>query len=69
MDIDCIIDGASVPAASGATFERCDPVTGRTATRTAAAGLTDVETVVASAAKAFVSWSETGPNVWWLTMP
>jgi vanillin dehydrogenase len=62
MDIDFIIDGKPARADGGGTFQRLDPVTGEIATRAAAAGLADVETVVASAAKAFVTWSETGPN-------
>jgi acyl-CoA reductase-like NAD-dependent aldehyde dehydrogenase len=62
MDIDFIIDGNPVCADGGGTFERHDPVTSERVTRTAAAGLADVETVAASAAKAFVSWSETGPS-------
>ena len=60
--IDFIIDGAPVASERGATFDRRDPMTAAVATRAAAATLADVETVVASAAKAFVSWSETGPN-------
>ncbi len=62
MKIGFIIDGEAVDAASGATFDRKDPVTGAVATTAAAAGLADVEAVVASAAKAFESWSETGPS-------
>jgi acyl-CoA reductase-like NAD-dependent aldehyde dehydrogenase len=63
MDISCIVDGAAVPAGGGATFERKDPMTGKLATREAAANLADVEKVVAVAAKAFETWSETGPSV------
>jgi acyl-CoA reductase-like NAD-dependent aldehyde dehydrogenase len=62
IDINFIIDGKPVRADGGGTFERFDPVTGEMATRAAAAGLVDVESAVASAAKAFVAWSETGPN-------
>lgn len=60
--IDFIIDGAPVASEHGATFDRRDPMTAAVATRAAAATLADVETVVASAARAFESWSETGPN-------
>ncbi|MDQ0395750.1 aldehyde dehydrogenase [Labrys monachus] len=62
MKIGFIIDGEAADAASGATFDRRDPVTGAVATSAAAAGLADVEAIVASAAKAFESWSETGPG-------
>ncbi|OOY24993.1 salicylaldehyde dehydrogenase [Thioclava sediminum] len=61
-EIGMLLDGASAPAASGASFDRIDPVTGEVATRAAAAGRDDVETVVASAARAFPGWSATGPN-------
>jgi len=61
-EIGMLLDGASAPAVSGATFDRIDPVTGEVATRAAAAGREDVETVVASAARAFPGWSATGPN-------
>ena len=60
--IDFIIDGAPVASERGATFDRRDPVTAAVVTRAAAATLADVETVVAAAAKAFESWSQTGPN-------
>ena len=61
-NIDFIIDGAPVASERGATFERRDPITAAVATTAAAATLADVEKVVASAAKAFASWSQTGPN-------
>ena len=63
MDIGFIIDGAAAFAIEGTTFERLDPVTGRVATRAAAAGLADVEKVVAAASAAFPAWSETGPGL------
>ncbi|MGO9007925.1 MAG: aldehyde dehydrogenase [Beijerinckiaceae bacterium] len=62
MDVGFIVDGAPADAEGGATFERKDPVTGKVATRAAAATLADVEKVVDSAASAFPSWSETGPG-------
>nr|WP_158932835.1 aldehyde dehydrogenase [Acidisphaera sp. S103] len=62
MEIDFIIDGKAARSSDDRTFERFDPVTGELATRGAAASLTDIETVVASAAKAFTTWSETGPT-------
>lgn len=57
-----IVDGEAVDAKNGATFERKDPVTGLVATTTAAATIEDVNKVAAAAARAFESWSETGPN-------
>lgn len=57
-----IIDGAPAAAEHGATFERRDPMTEAVATRAAAATAADVGKVVASAAKAFETWSQTGPN-------
>jgi vanillin dehydrogenase len=58
-----IVDGNAVEAAGGATFERKDPMTGKVASVTAAATVDDVNKVVASAAHAFESWSETGPGL------
>ena len=37
MNISFIVDGAAVEAEGGATFERKDPMTGKVATRAAAA--------------------------------
>ena len=62
MKIDFIIDGASVGAASGASFARHDPVTGKIATEAAAASPADVAKVVEAASRAFATWSETGPG-------
>jgi acyl-CoA reductase-like NAD-dependent aldehyde dehydrogenase len=63
MDISFIIDGAAAKAENGATFERKDPMTGKIATRAAAATLADVDKIVAAAAKAFETWSQTGPGL------
>ena len=63
MNVSFIVDGTAVEAERGATFDRKDPMTGKLATRAAAATLADVEKVVAAAAKAFETWSETGPSV------
>ena len=62
MKVDFIIDGASVGAANGATYKRHDPVTGKVASEAAAASAADVDKVVEAAARAFPSWSETGPS-------
>jgi acyl-CoA reductase-like NAD-dependent aldehyde dehydrogenase len=61
-EVQLLIDGKSVPAADGRTFERKDPVKGTVATRAAAAGIADVNTAIEAAAAAFPAWSETGPN-------
>jgi acyl-CoA reductase-like NAD-dependent aldehyde dehydrogenase len=63
MDISFIIDGEAVNAEKGATFERKDPMTGKVASRAAAATAADVEKVVAAASKAFETWSQTGPGL------
>jgi acyl-CoA reductase-like NAD-dependent aldehyde dehydrogenase len=63
MNISFIIDGAATKAEGGATFERKDPMTGKVATRAAAAALADVDKVVAAAATAFETWSQTGPGL------
>src|ERR1043166_4095584 len=63
MDIGFIVDGSAVAAEGGGSFERKDPMTGKVATRAPAATLADVEKVVAAAAKAFETWSETGPSL------
>ena len=62
MDIGFLIDGDSVNAEDGGIFERKDPVTGKVATVAAAASLADVSRVALSSAKAFKTWSETGPG-------
>ena len=62
MDVSMIINGKAASAASGATFDRLDPFTGKLATRAPAAGLADVDAAVAAAAAAFPAWSRTGPG-------
>ncbi len=62
MKIGFIIDGAPAEAEGGATFARLDPVTGDVATEAAAASVADVARVVESSAKAFQTWSQTGPT-------
>jgi vanillin dehydrogenase len=57
-----IVDGEASDAVGGATFERKDPMTGKVATTTAAATVEDVDRTVGAAAKAFETWSETGPG-------
>jgi vanillin dehydrogenase len=62
MDISFIVDGTAMEAEGGATYERKDPMTGKVATRAAAATLADVDKVVAAASAAFETWSQTGPG-------
>lgn len=58
-----IVDGEARAATGEATFERKDPMTGRVVTTTAAATVEDVDRTARAAAKAFETWSETGPGV------
>jgi acyl-CoA reductase-like NAD-dependent aldehyde dehydrogenase len=62
MKTSFIIDGQSVDALNGATYERHDPVTGQVASTAAAADVADVEAIVASAQRASETFSETGPS-------
>jgi vanillin dehydrogenase len=61
-EVTLLINGKSVPAQNGRTFERIDPVKRSAATRAAAASVTDVDLAVRSAASAFDSWAVTGPG-------
>lgn len=58
------LDGAFVPAASGATFESIDPATGKKLADIAACDAEDVDRAVASARAAFESgvWSRKHPS-------
>ena len=62
MKVEFLIDGALVGAISGATYQRRDPVTGEVASEAAAAGAADVARVAEAAARAFETWSQTGPG-------
>ena len=57
-----LIGDADVPALGGASFVRHNPVTGTIASRAAAASAAQACDAVEAAAKAFPSWSVTGPN-------
>jgi vanillin dehydrogenase len=61
-DLSMIIDGLSVSAERGATFERRNPLDGAVATRAPAASVADAVAAVESAAEAFKAWSQTGPS-------
>src|SRR6204780_1091137 len=63
MNISFLVDGAAMEAEGVATYERKDPMTGKVATRAAAATLADVDKVVAAASGAFETWSQTGPGL------
>ncbi len=63
MEISLLIGGAATPAASGATFERRDPVLGTVATTAPAAGIEDARRAVEAAQAAFFeTWSKLGPG-------
>lgn len=62
MKTQLFIGGDLRDAASGATFDRIDPVTGAVASSAAAAGVEDALAAVAAAADAFADWSKTGPG-------
>jgi acyl-CoA reductase-like NAD-dependent aldehyde dehydrogenase len=55
--VDLLIGGRSVPARSGATFDRIDPFTGEIASRAAAASIDDADAAVSAAQAAFPAWS------------
>ncbi len=61
-DVALLIDGQSMPAQGGATFDRIDPVKGSAASKAAAARSADVNAAVESAMKAFPEWAATGPG-------
>jgi acyl-CoA reductase-like NAD-dependent aldehyde dehydrogenase len=62
MRIGFLIDGEERQSASGLTYDRNDPFTGKLATRAAAANVADAIAAVDCAALAFRTWSKTGPG-------
>jgi benzaldehyde dehydrogenase (NAD) len=60
--ISMLINGERVPASSGATFERRNPLDGSVATTAPAATVADALAAVEAAAKAFPAWSAMGPG-------
>jgi vanillin dehydrogenase len=62
MDAPLLIGNQDLAAASGAVFERRDPVSGAIATRAAAASVADAAAAVNAASAAFGAWSQMGPN-------
>jgi len=61
-NVQLLIGGRDVPAGGGGTFERKNPVTGKVATRAAAAKPEDAVAAADAAAQAFRAWSELGPS-------
>ncbi|MFJ9317177.1 gamma-aminobutyraldehyde dehydrogenase [Pimelobacter simplex] len=57
-----LIDGVSVDAASGATYDVVDPATGQAYATAPASGPEDVDRAMRAAATAFESWGETTPK-------
>jgi acyl-CoA reductase-like NAD-dependent aldehyde dehydrogenase len=62
MKTELIIDNIPRPAENGATFERRHPVSQEVVTTGAAASANDAIAAAESAARAFASWSGTGPS-------
>ncbi|SEQ94714.1 Acyl-CoA reductase [Faunimonas pinastri] len=62
MDVSLLIDNEERSAENNATFDRLDPVTGKLASRAAAAGVTDANAAVDAAAAAFPAWASMGPG-------
>ncbi len=62
LEAPMLVDNADVAATGGATFDRLNPITGKVATRAAAASVDDAIKAANSAAAAFPGWSETSPE-------
>lgn len=62
METQLHINNEAVAADDGRTFDRVAPLTGKTVTRGAAAGIKDGIAAVESAQAAFKEWSKTGPG-------
>jgi len=62
MKVNLLVNGQDVPAASGAVFERRNPLSGKVASVAAAAGVDDARKAVEAAALAFPEWAKLGPN-------
>lgn len=61
-DVALLLAGKTLPAQSGRTFQRIDPIRQTAATQAAAASICDVDLAVKAAAGAFPSWAATGPG-------
>ncbi|HEX2791090.1 MAG TPA: aldehyde dehydrogenase [Steroidobacteraceae bacterium] len=62
LDVKLLINGRLVPARSGATFERRNPVSGAIVSSAAAAQVDDARAAADAAAAAFPAWSALGPG-------
>ena len=62
MEVQLLIDNRPLDGEGGKTFERRNPVSGDTVTRSAAASVADAAKAAESAGVAFKSWSQTGPT-------
>ncbi|NAO98107.1 aldehyde dehydrogenase family protein, partial [Halomonas sp. MG34] len=62
MDINLLIGSERCAAHQDATFTRTNPLTGDVVTQAAAASAGDASRAVEAAAKAFPTWSATGPG-------
>lgn len=63
FQVQLMIGEKDAKATAGATFDRCDPVSGELATRAAAATPADAVAAANAAAAAFAQWSSTAPTV------
>jgi acyl-CoA reductase-like NAD-dependent aldehyde dehydrogenase len=57
-----IINNQDVPSTNGATFDRCNPISGEAATRYAAGTVDSAKAAADAAAAAFPAWAQTGPG-------
>jgi acyl-CoA reductase-like NAD-dependent aldehyde dehydrogenase len=62
FNVDLLIAGKAVPASSGATFERRNPLSEQVVSRASAATAADAVAAVDAAATAFKQWSGQGPG-------
>ncbi len=62
METQLLIDNTDAAAKNGKTFERRNSVTGEVVTKASAATVDDAVRAVESAAKAYATWSMTGPT-------
>jgi acyl-CoA reductase-like NAD-dependent aldehyde dehydrogenase len=62
MNVQLVIDNVKTDAASGKTYRRVDPVSGRLVTEGAACSVEDALRAAASSQAAFKTWSRVGPT-------
>jgi acyl-CoA reductase-like NAD-dependent aldehyde dehydrogenase len=62
LRVSLMIGDRELDAADGRTFQRVDPITGEVASEAAAASIPDAIAAAEAAARAFATWSETGPG-------